>query len=177
LLFFNIIINKKNFIHCAPMFNGFYSDPYSRESAEDDEIYVKNGQFYDNETRSTVPTKKDTTQYDDLPESLQQPINAGCMCNGSKLINEPQHRDPDKCRSNGARSAMTNQSRPYDRDGNAESSKITLNISLTMMEIIEILLLVMIAVLIAIAIRTRSRVLIFAAPHQQTTNNPAATTQ
>ena len=157
------------------MFNGFYSDPYSRESAEDDEIYVKNGQFYDNETRSTVPTKKDTTQYDDLPESLQQPINAGCMCNGSKLINEPQHRDPDKCRSNGARSAMTNQSRPYDRDGNA--AKITLNISLTMMEIIEILLLVMIAVLIAIAIRTRSRVLIFAAPHQQTTNNPAATTQ
>ena len=156
------------------MFNGFYSDPYSRESAEDDEIYVKNGQFYDNETRSTVPTKKDTTQYDDLPESLQQPINTGCMCNGSKLINEPQHRDPDKCRSNGARSAMTNQSRHQIV---AESSKITLNISLTMMEIIEILLLVMIAVLIAIAIRTRSRVLIFAAPHQQTTNTPAATTQ
>lgn len=157
------------------MYNGFYSDPYSRESDEDGEIYMKNGQFYDNETRSTVPTKKDTAPYDDLPESVQQSLNAGCRCGTTKtrLINEPQHTDKPDCKESAQLSKFSNMTNPPS--GGSESSKITLNISLTIMEIIEILVLIMIVVLIAIAIRTRSRVLIFAAPTLQQSNptNPA----
>jgi hypothetical protein len=157
------------------MYNGFYSDPYSRESDEDGEIYMKNGQFYDNETRSTVPIKKDTAPYDDLPESVQQSLNAGCRCGTTKtrLINEPQHTDKPDCK--GSASKFSNMTNP--QSGGSESSKITLNISLTIMEIIEILVLIMIVVLIAIAIRTRSRVLIFAAPTTQQSNPANPTVQ
>jgi hypothetical protein len=155
------------------MFNGLYSDPYSRECG-DDEIYMKNGQFYDNETRNTVPTKKDTTPYDDLPISVQKPMNASCRCStmDTRLKNESVNREdimtPYDLPSTKNMSKFSNTpSQPPN------SSKITLNISLTVMEIIEILILVMIAVLIAIAIRTRSRVIVLASPSANTM--PSAT--
>ena len=151
------------------MFNGLYSDPYSRD-CDDDEIYMKNGQFYDNETRNTVPTKKDTAPYDDLPISVQTPINASCRCSttDTRLKNEPMNRDESMTPYD--LPSTKNMSKFSNTNGQqTDSSKITVNISLTVMEIIEILLLVMIAVLIAIAIRTRSRVFVLASPSANTT--------
>jgi hypothetical protein len=189
------------------MYNGFYSDPYSREDIDGDEIYVKNDQIYDNETRSTVkphalyslrttpsglrdfgphrrcccgfnpineyynriepqdgaqrqirevqvPTKKDSASYDNLPVTLQNPINATCRCNTIQPggLNNEIIKDINP----GILSKMLKFSNSLTNPTSSESSKFSLNISLTITEIIEILILIMIVVLIAITIRTRS---------------------
>lgn len=150
------------------MYNGFYSDPYSREDIDGDEIYVKNDQIYDNETRSTVPTKKDSAPYDDLPVTLQNPINAKCRCNiiqsGGQIIKDTHPGILSKMLKFGNSSTNPTSSESSSESSSelsTETSKFSLNISLTITEIIQILVLIMIVVLIAITIRTRSRILVF----------------
>lgn len=141
------------------MYNGFYSDPYSREDIDGDEIYVKNDQIYDNETRSTVPTKKDSAPYDDLPVTLQNPINAKCRCN--TIQQGGLNNEIIKDTNSGILSKMLKFGNSSTNPTSSEPSKFSLNISLTITEIIQILVLIMIVVLIAITIRTRSRILVF----------------
>lgn len=141
------------------MYNGFYSDPYSREDIDGDEIYVKNDQIYDNETRSTVPTKKDSAPYDDLPVTLQNPINAICRCN--TIQQGGLNNEIVKDTNSGILSKMLKFGNSSTNPTSSEPSKFSLNISLTITEIIQILVLIMIVVLIAITIRTRSRILVF----------------
>lgn len=158
------------------MYNGFYSDPYSREDIDGDEIYVKNDQIYDNETRSTVPTKKDSAPYDDLPVTLQNPINATCRCN--TIQSGGLNNEIIKDTNSGILSKMLkfgNSSTNPILSESSESSKFSLNISLTITEIIQILVLIMIVVLIAITIRTRSRILVFTQDKTQSNNlNPTS---
>ena len=157
------------------MYNEFYSDPYSREYIDDNEIYLKNEQIYDNETRATIVTKKDSAPYDDLPISLQQPVNTSCRCNScdTTLLNEHMNHgtllNRSACHNNRSSTndvLKSNFSNKLNMS-NDNGSKFSLNISLTITEIIEILILIMIAVLIAITIRSRSRILVF-----KTSNTP-----
>ena len=142
------------------MYSEFYDEQCSQPSIDNSEIYFKNNQIYDNETRETIPIKKSEI-YDNLPRSLQNPINAACRC-GSKFTNILPKR--------GGKSGMTTSN-------TVDSSKFTLHLSLTITEIIEILILIMIVVLIAITIRTRSRILVFSPPQTNTPINTPINTQ
>jgi hypothetical protein len=136
------------------MYNEFYDEQCGQPNIDNSEIYFKNNQIYDNETRETV---KESETYNNLPRSLQNPINAACRC-GSKFTNIIPKL--------GGKSGMTTSN-------TVDSSKFTLHLSLTITEIIEILILIMIVVLIAITIRTRSRILVFSPPQTNTkTNTP-----
>ena len=136
------------------MYSDFYNELYTQSN--NSEIYVKNDQIYDNETRSTVPIQP---EYEKLPVSLNTPLNTTCRCGSiaSKFSNTQQSGQMD---SNSTSILQPNL------------SKFTLHLSLTITEIIEILILIMIVVLIAITIRTRSRLVLITPTKTETTTPP-----
>jgi len=145
------------------MYSDFYNELYTQSN--NNEIYVKNDQIYDNETRSTVPIQK---EYETLPVSLNTQLNTTCRCGADENYKTPLIA---------SKFSNTQQSDQMDVNSTSimgqqqNSSKFTLHLSLTITEIIEILILIMIVVLIAITIRTRSRVVLIT-PTQPTTTTP-----
>lgn len=157
------------------MYSDFYENTFNQPSIDNSEIYVKNNQIYDNETRATVPTKKESEPYDNLPRSLQTPVNAKCRCDTYGSQNTSSQNTSQKnmfTQNTSSKNMLSKFSNTMNQIVNPDSSKFTIQLSLTITDVIHIMVLIMVVILIAMTIRSRSRIC-FIAPNllNNTSNN------